>query len=151
MGHGVGAIMNKGKKSKPGAKKTSGKKKGSTKKEKEKDTAEVRKDLVKLVKEAAQAMATAVVHEGKKGQVSPVKYLLEMAGIFPVPEAEVNAPDKNEQSLAETLLDRLGIPKYPVAADRYAKEDEEIVLLPAVRVDSEPSVEGKTGVSDGIS
>jgi hypothetical protein len=91
------------------------------------------------------------VHEGKKGQVSPVKYLLEMAGIFPVPEAEVNAPDKNEQSLAETLLDRLGIPKYPVAADRYAKEDEEIVLLPAVRVDSEPLVEGKTGVGDRIS
>jgi len=86
---------------------------------------------VKLVKNAAHAMAEAVVDEGKKGQVSPVKFLLEMAGIFPVPEAEVNAPDQREESLAETLLDRLGIPKTPVAADVYAREDDEIVMFPA--------------------
>jgi hypothetical protein len=127
-----------GKRSKAKAQKASNKKKilSKGKKGKEKDTAEVRKDLVKLVKNAAQEMAAAVVDEGKKGQVSPVKFLLELAGIFPVPEAEVNAPDQREESLAETLLDRLGIPKTPVAADLYAKEDEEIVIFPAKSVES---------------
>jgi len=126
-------ITKKGKKSKASTKKAASKKKDSSKwrKGKEKDMAEVRKDLVRLVKNAAEAMAAAVVDEGKKGQVSPVKFLLEMAGVFPVPEAEVNAPDKREESLAETLLDRLGIPKTPVAADEYSKDDEEIVMFPA--------------------
>src|SRR4051794_29520089 len=125
-------MKKKGNKGKASAKKAA-KKKSSSKgrKGKEKDMAEVRKDLVRLVKDAATQMAAAVVDEGKKGQVSPVKFLLEMAGVFPVPEAEVNAPDKREESLAETLLDRLGIPKTPVAADEYSKDDEEIVMFPA--------------------
>ena len=34
-----------------------------------------------------------------------------------------------EECLAETLLDRLGIPKTPVVADELAKED--LVVIPA--------------------
>ena len=136
-------MKKKGKKSKAAARKASTKKKGSSKgkRGKEKDTVEVRKDLVRLVKDHARKMAEAVVGEGEKGQVTPVKFLLEMAGIFPKPEAEVNAPDQREESLAETLLDRLGIPKTPVAADLYAKEDEEIVMFPAKNVGSEDAGE----------
>ena len=121
-------IKKKGKKSKAAAKRVV-RKKGSRSK-KEKETADLRKDLVKIVKEHAPKMVGAVAGEGEKGQVGSVKFLLEMAGIFPVPEAEVNAPDKREESLAETLLDRLGIPKTPVVADEYEKGAEEIVLLP---------------------
>ncbi len=136
-------MKKKGNKSKAASKKPASRKKSSSKgrRGKEKDTAEVRQDLVRLVKDAAEAMAAAVVDEGKKGQVSPVKFLLEIAGIFPKPEAEVNAPDKREESLAETLLDRLGIPKTPVAAEEYAKDDEEIVMLPAKKIESEESPE----------
>ncbi len=130
----------KGKKSKAAKKKpvAAKKKPSSVKRGKEKDTAEVRKELVQLVKDHAQKMTAAVVGEGEKGQVSPVKFLLELAGIFPVPEADVNAPDQREESLAETLLDRLGIPKTPIAADKYAKEDEEIVIFPTKNVESSP-------------
>ena len=143
MGQGVGAmIKKKGKKSKAAAKKVVTKKKGSRSK-KEKETAELRKDLVKIVKERAPKMVGAVAGEGEKGQVGSVKFLLELAGIFPVPEAEVNAPDKREESLAETLLDRLGIPKTPVVADEYAKGVEEIVLKPVVVKKEEEKVEEK--------
>jgi len=124
-------MKKKGKKSKAAVKKTVTKKK-TMRPKKVKETIELRKDLVKLVKQSAPKMVEAVVGEGKKGQVSPVKFLLELAGVFPVPEAEVNAPDKREESLAETLLDRLGIPKTPVVADEYAKGVEEIVLKPLV-------------------
>ncbi len=124
----------KGKKSKPAVKKPA-KKKSSSRRKKEKETAEVRKDLTRMVKEFAGDMTAAVIGEGKKGQVSPVKFLLEMAGIFPVSEEEIKAPTKDEESLAETLLNRLGIPKDPVAAD-VCEKDEEIVLLPAKQVGS---------------
>ncbi len=143
LGQGVGAmIKKKGKKSKATANKVVRKKKVSRSK-KEKNTAELRKDLVNMVKENAPELVEAVVEEGAKGQVSPVKFLLELAGIFPVPEAEVNAPDKREESLAETLLDRLGIPKTPVVADEYEKGVEEIVLHPVGAKKEEESVEEK--------
>lgn len=75
-------IKKKGKKSKPAAKKAAAKKKSSSKGKKEKDTAEVRRELVKMVKDNAHEMVEAVIGEGKKGQVSPVKYLLEEAIFF---------------------------------------------------------------------
>jgi hypothetical protein len=134
-------MKKKGKKSKATAKKVAEKKSSSQASASEKETAEVRKELVKLVKESAQEMVAAVIGEGKKGQVSPVKYLLEETHIFPLPEADVNAPSKYEECLAETLLDRLGIPKTPVAADEYAKDDEEKVTLPAKQAESEESSE----------
>ena len=138
-------IKKKGKKGKASGKKSSAKKNSVKRKEKEKDAAEVREELVKLVKEAAPEMLKAVIGEGKKGQVSPVKYLLDQVRIFPVPEGEVDARKKYEECLAETLLDRLGLPKTPVVAELYAKgEEEEIVLLPAkkeVSAESEDEVE----------
>jgi len=137
-------IKKKGKRSKAAEKKKVTRKKTARPK-KVKETVELRRDLVKIVKASAPKMVEAVVGEGKKGQVSPVKFLLELAGVFPVPEAEVNAPDKREESLAETLLDRLGIPKTPVVADAYANGEEEIVLFPAKREESagEEKVEEK--------
>lgn len=106
----------------------------------EKDMAEVRKNLSKLVKAEAEHLTQAAIEQGKAGQLPTVKYLLEMAGIFPAGESEQKPPSKDEESLAETLLDRLGIPKEPVIADEYAKEDEEIVMLPAKAEEEEESV-----------
>ena len=59
-----------------------------------------------------------------KGQVSPVKYLFEMAHIFP-PTADGSQTSKDEESLAETLLDRLNIPKTPVVHDELQKDEDE--------------------------
>ena len=47
-----------------------------------------------------------------------------MAHIYPqLPEPV--APSKDEESLAETLLDRLKIPKTPVVHDELQKEEDE--------------------------
>ncbi|HKT87920.1 MAG TPA: hypothetical protein VJQ59_05760 [Candidatus Sulfotelmatobacter sp.] len=133
-------MKKKGKKKKVVVKKAVTKKRAPRQK-KEKDAEEVRKDLVRLVKDEAHNMAVAVVGEGKKGGVPPFKYLLEMAGLFPKPpEVEEKEPNKDEESLAETLLDRLGIPKTPVVADEYDKDDE-IVMLPAQREETEKDAE----------
>ena len=59
-----------------------------------------------------------------KGQVSPVKYLFEMTHIFP-PATDGSLKSKDEESLAETLLDRLKIPKTPVVHDDLQKEEDE--------------------------
>jgi len=132
-------MKKKGKKKKAVVKKAVTKKRAPRQK-KEKDLEEVRKDLVRLVKDEAHLMGVAIVGEGKKGQVPPFKYLLEMAGIFPKPEAEEKELSKDEESLAETLLDRLGIPKTPVVADEYDKDDE-IVMLPAKQEETEKDAE----------
>lgn len=133
-------MKKKGKRKKAVVKKAVTKKRAPRQK-KEKDAEEVRKDLVRLVKDEAHNMAVAVVGEGKKGGVPPFKYLLEMAGLFPKPpEPEEKTPDKDEECLAETLLDRLGIPKTPVVADEYDKDDE-IVMLPAKHEETEKDAE----------
>lgn len=116
-----------GKKSKAAGKNTAKKsKKRATKKEL--NPGQVLKDISALVEAHADKLAEAVIGEGMKGQVSPVKYLFEMAHIYPQP-AEPTAPSKDEDSLAETLLDRLKIPKTPVVHDELQKEDDQDVLV----------------------
>ena len=93
---------------------------------KELNPGQVLKDISALVEENADKLAEAVIGEGMKGQVSPVKYLFEMAHIYPQPP-EATAPSKDEDSLAETLLDRLNIPKTPMVHDELQKEEDEDV------------------------
>ena len=91
---------------------------------KELNPGQVLKDISAVVEAQAQELLDAVIGEGKKGQVSPVKYLFEMAHIYPqLPEPV--GPSKDEESLAETLLDRLKIPKTPVVHDELQKEEDE--------------------------
>ena len=84
----------------------------SRKPKKAADIAEVRKEITGLVAEAAQALTVAVVEEGRKGQLAPVKYLFEMAGLYPPPGGVQEKPE--EAALAKTLLDRLGLAHDPV-------------------------------------
>lgn len=109
------------KKIKKAAKKKSANRKKSGKKER--DEKEVRKECSKLIKEGATQLTAAVIEEGKKGQLGPVKYLFEMANIFPRAD-DGSQTSAEEESLAETLLHRLGIPTHPVVADEYEKENE---------------------------
>ena len=118
----------KAKKNKSTRKKAGKKASGVKRKKKELNPAEVRKEVSRLVEAHAGKLAQAVVGEGEKGQLGPVKFLFEMANIYP-PPADGSQASAEEQCLAETLLDRLGLPKTPVVADELEKE--ETVLIPA--------------------
>ena len=103
------------KKAKPKAKtaaKKSAAKKSSKKTEDSTDLAAVRKDIRVIVEGEAANMAKAVVDEALNGELAPVKYLFEAIGLYPSP-AE-SGPVPQEDSLARTLLRRLGLPEEPM-------------------------------------
>jgi len=108
-------MIKKKARSKAAAKKTA-KKKTLSKSKKELNPAEVRKDISQMVKSEAATMAQAVIDEGKKGQLAPVKYLLELAKIFPE-ATDGSQATVDEDCLAKTLLRRLDLPEEPIARD----------------------------------
>lgn len=108
---------------KSGKKKNTGRNTG--KKRKELRPAEVRKKVSAMVELEAAKMAKAVIGEGKKGQLATVKYLFEVAEIFP-PSVQTTEGSAREDSLAETLLHRLNIPIEPVHND---DDDDEPVNI----------------------
>lgn len=114
------AMIKKKAKAKAATKKAATKKKGAPKSKKEINPAEVRKEIAEMVGSEATSMAQAVIGEGKKGQLATVKYLFEVAEIYP-PSTDGNQATKDEECLAKTLLDRLNIPDKPIALD----EEEE--------------------------
>jgi len=77
-------------KSKTVAKKTAKKSTKATE-TKELNPAQVLKDISALVEAEAAELAVAVIGEGMKGQLSPVKFLFEMAHIFPLQPTRVRA------------------------------------------------------------
>jgi hypothetical protein len=64
-------------------------------------------------------MAQAVI-DGEKGQLATVKYLFEVAEIYP-PATDGSQTSADEECLARTLLNRLNIPDEPIGRD----EDDE--------------------------
>ncbi|HXY78858.1 MAG TPA: hypothetical protein VEH47_08590 [Candidatus Acidoferrales bacterium] len=108
--------MNKKKttKSKKTAKKSA--KKSHAKAKRETNPADVRKEVSKLVEADAKEMAQAVIEEGKKGQLAPVKFLFEMANIYP-PAQDGTQATTEEDCLAKILLDRLTPPAKPEEKD----------------------------------
>jgi len=101
-------------KSKTTTKKTA--KKNHAKAKRETNPADVRKEVSKLVEADAKEMAQAVIEEGKKGQLAPVKFLFEMANIYP-PEQDGTQATPEEDCLAKILLDRLTPPAKPMDTD----------------------------------
>ncbi len=121
-------MMKKKGKSTTAAKKTA-KKKSSTKgkkNQKEQNPADLRKNISKLVRSHARQMTKAVINVGEQGQLAPVKYLFEMAHIFPEPMDGMQST-KEEDCLAKTLLERLDLPTEPIARD----EEDEVMVIPA--------------------
>lgn len=114
----------KGQKQKQPGKKSGNKKvakKGSRKREP--NPVKVQKDLALMVESKARKLVQAVIKRGMSGQVAPVKFALEVANIHPH-SADANQATKEEDCLAKTLLDRLGIPSSPVVADLYEAEEK---------------------------
>ena len=52
------------------------------------DLAEVRKEISSIVGTNAAALTRAVMGEGLKGQLAPVKYLFEAMGLYPATEMQ---------------------------------------------------------------
>lgn len=86
------------------------------------DLAEVRKDISNIVGTNATALARAVMGEGLKGQLAPVKYLFEATGLYPATEISETKPDK--ESLAHTLMRNLKLPESPIVSEDDNEDDE---------------------------
>ncbi len=74
--------------------------------------AQVRKSFNHIAGKSIAEIANGLVDAAKQGKVMSARYLLELAGIYPVPD------DGNDQieegSLAAALLKHLGLPTEPV-------------------------------------
>ena len=112
------------KKAKSKASKKTAKKKSSSKKKKELNPVEVRKEIAGMVELEATDMAQAVIDEGLKGQLATVKYLFEVAKIYP-PATDGSESSSEEDSLAKTLLHRLNLPEEPI---KHEDDDEPVMV-----------------------
>ena len=83
----------------------------------------VRKSIANLVGNSAEAMVQKLINAPKDGHLAPMKYLFEAVGLYPPTLETLPEPD---ESLACTLLRRLGIPTEPVV-----REEEEIGIASA--------------------
>lgn len=83
------------------------------------DFVEVRQNIAVLVRESAGEIATKVIEMAKGGQLAPAKYLFEAVGLYPPTEETESKP---EDSLAYTLLMRLGLPTDPVICEEDAAD-----------------------------
>lgn len=79
------------------------------------DLEEARERVSDLVRKSAGEIASGVIEVAKGGQLASAKYLFEAVGLYPA--AEQTAPGPPEDSLAQTLLKRLGIPLEPAVTD----------------------------------
>ena len=84
---------------------------------------QVRKSIANLVGNSAEAMVQELINAPKDGHLAPMKYLFEAVGLYPPTLETLPEPD---ESLACTLLRRLGIPTEPVV-----REEEEIGIASA--------------------
>jgi hypothetical protein len=74
------------------------------------DSAQVRGLIRQLVMAAAGEMVQAAIQRAKDGQDQIIKYLFEVAGLYP----ELNADNPSDDfSLARHLCERLGLPPAP--------------------------------------
>lgn len=83
---------------------------GATKNCRAVDLAAVRQKVINLVGSNACAMVKTTTDEFKKtGNISTLKYLFEMIGLFPCPAGE--EANSQDDSLTAALFERLGAPK----------------------------------------
>ena len=121
-------------------------KKSSAKSKKETNPAEVRKEISKMVEAEAAKMTEAVIGEGKKGQLATVKYLFEVANIFP-PAADGTQATEEEDCLAKMLLDRMKGPAKAASAD---EENETSDPVTTKCEGEEASAEGEATKDEGM-
>ena len=85
------------------------------------DLAAIRQQITDLVRDQAVPMVETTISEVDKGHYSAMKYLFEMIGLYP---AATQEETQGEDSLARTLLRRLGLPEEPMLQAEIAKDGE---------------------------
>jgi hypothetical protein len=83
--------------------------------EKPADMVAVRENINDLVKNSAEFIATKVIEVARTGQLASAKYLFEAVGLYPATEETEATPVKD--TLAHSLLTRMGLPLDPVVTD----------------------------------
>ena len=83
------------------------------------DLAEIRRQIADLVGSGAVSMVEATMEEAGKGHYLGMKCLFEMIGLYPVTSTD-EAPVQD--SLAATLLRRLGLAEEPMLESRVTKD-----------------------------
>jgi len=73
---------------------------------------ELREELKNQVGNDAPKIVTSLIDAAAKGSCGHAKYLFEMIGLYPA--AAFEQEDLEEDSLAKTLLRRLGLPEDPI-------------------------------------
>jgi hypothetical protein len=105
--------------------------------EKKLDLAEVRKSIAVMVTDQAEGITLAVVADALKGQLATVKYLFEVAGVYPA-STDGSGVLLEDDSLARTLLDRLNLPFTPLPP---REDDDERVQVAVAKVAAEDADE----------
>jgi hypothetical protein len=83
--------------------------------------AAIRQQIANLVGSQAVAMVRTTMEEAEKGHYAAMKYLFEMIGLYPAaPQEEM----PGEDSLAGTLMRRLGLPEEPMLETEVTKDCE---------------------------
>jgi hypothetical protein len=90
-------------------------KKSAPKKKKPADMVAVRENINDLVKNSAEFIATKVIEVARTGQLASARYLFEAVGLYPATEETEATPVKD--TLAHSLLTRMGLPLDPVVTD----------------------------------
>jgi hypothetical protein len=85
------------------------------------DLAALREQITNLVRDQAVAMVETTIGEVDKGHYAAMKYLFEMIGLYP---ATAQEEKPGEDSLARTLLRRLGLPEEPMLENEVTKDCE---------------------------
>ena len=83
------------------------------------DLAAIRQQITELVRDQAVPMVEITISEVDKGHYSAMKYLFEMIGLYP---AAAQEETQGEDSLARTLLRRLGLPEEPMLEGHVPKD-----------------------------
>jgi hypothetical protein len=83
------------------------------------DLAEIRQQITNLVGNDAVNMVETTIEEVGKGHYLGMKYLFELIGLYP---ATVTDEAPAQDSMAATLLRRLGLPESPKQEKRVTKD-----------------------------
>jgi hypothetical protein len=82
------------------------------------DVVQARANVADLVRNSAGEIAMGMIEGAKAGQLASAKYLFEVAGLYPA--TEETEVERAEDSLAYTLLKRMGLPTEPVISENIA-------------------------------
>jgi hypothetical protein len=93
------------------------------------DQVSLRKEISDVVGREAISMVERVIEGLDIRHYLAMKYLFEVSGLFPKPNQDDTEED--DDSLARTLLSRLGLDQIPLTGSEVTKEPEMAVVAPA--------------------